>query len=351
MVLGAMPTRPALLVRIKDTNGCEGWGEVWANFPPRANIHKAHIVEEVIAPHLNGLRVTAPREVTELLRRALSTYFLHAGQCSVFEHILAGIDTALWDLALRSIGQSFAEFMSLEVSSALTYASSINPADLEQLMSDHSEYGQSKFKLKIGIDNEQDLRFVTEASKIRPPGTQLMVDSNQAWDLDSALKMLSRFEEFQLNFAEEPISANAGVDQWERLAKATSIPLACGENLYGISQFMSMANSGIGFIQPDVSKWGGVTGALELAGVLPSGVELWPHFMGTAVGQMAALSIAAVIGETSLCEVDVNTNPLRSDLCGNALTIEAGRILLPDDPGLVIPPSRERLDEFRDRAY
>ena len=30
MALGTMPTRPALLVRIEDTSGCFGWGEVWA---------------------------------------------------------------------------------------------------------------------------------------------------------------------------------------------------------------------------------------------------------------------------------------------------------------------------------
>jgi len=45
--------------------------------------------------------------------------------------------------------------------------------------------------------------------------------------------------------------------------------------------------------------------------------------METAVGQVAALS-AAAIGDPSVCEMDVNTNPLRTELCGDVLHIQAG---------------------------
>ena len=90
MALGTMPTRPALLVRITDTSGCFGWGEVWANFPPRANLHKAHLIEDVVGKHLKQLTFTDPREVQVALRAQLSVFFLHVGQLRVFEHILAG---------------------------------------------------------------------------------------------------------------------------------------------------------------------------------------------------------------------------------------------------------------------
>ena len=30
---GVMPDRPAVLVRVEDTEGAHGWGEVWCNFP------------------------------------------------------------------------------------------------------------------------------------------------------------------------------------------------------------------------------------------------------------------------------------------------------------------------------
>ncbi len=346
MALGVMPTRPALLVRVTDNYGCYGWGEVWANFPPRANLHKAHLIEDVVAVHLKDHTFTAPQEVDAYLRQKLSTYFLHIGQQQVFEHILAGLDMALWDLALRSADISFVEFMGLQSNKAASYASSINPPDLQTLLTQHAGYGQQQFKLKIGFDAEKDYAFLCEAAAIQAVGTRLMVDSNQSWTLQQAESRLHAMEEFDLLFAEEPIRADAPYSEWEELAKSTSIPLAGGENIYGVDTFLRMAEAGLLYLQPDVAKWGGVSGALALAAQLPDGVMLWPHFMGTAVGQIAALSVAAAVGADSVCEMDVNANVLRTELCGDVLAIDSGCVALPTSPGLVVPPVVNRLGEY-----
>ena len=346
MPLGTMPTRPALLVSLSDAQGCTGWGEVWANFPPRANSHKQHLIEDVIAPKLTGFTFVDPREVNQYLRESLSIYFLHVGQEHVFEHILAGLDTALWDLALRSAGRSFVEHMRISAD-ARCYASSVNPDDLEEKFTEHGQLGQNHFKLKLGFADEEDLAFVARAASICPTGSHIMVDSNQCWGLEQATRMLASLEQFDPLFAEEPIAANAPLRDWEQLARSTEIPLAAGENIYGIDNFLAMIDAGLTVVQPDVAKWGGISGALDLARALPSNISLWPHFMGTAVGQVASLSITASIGDTSVCEMDVNTNPLRADLCGNALDISAGKIALPTDPGLVVPPLSQSLIQFQ----
>ena len=70
--------------------------------------------------------------------------------------------------------------------------------------------------------------------------------------------------------------------------------------------------------------------------------------MGTAVGQIAALSITAVLGETSSCEVEVNENALRPDPCGDIITVKNGRVNLPSEPGLVVPPVPGRLATLMD---
>ena len=348
MALGLMPTRPALLVRIRDVDGCPGWGEVWANFPPRANLHKAHIIEDVVAPQLRGARFVEPREIGEFLCSQLSIYFLHVGQLEVFSHILAGIDTALWDLALRKADRSFADFMELSETSAQSYATSINADDLQCLIPHHASLGQTHFKLKIGFAEHGNREIVERAAELCPSGSRIMVDSNQSWTLATARDELRRLEDLSPYFAEEPLPANAPLADWEALASSTDIPLAGGENIYGIEDFCAMANAGLRILQPDVAKWGGVTGALDLARAMPQGACLWPHFMGTAVGQVAALSITAVLAETSSCEVDVNENALRTDLCGDIITVRNGRVDLPSEPGLVVPPVPDLLAAFAD---
>jgi len=350
MALGTMPTRPALLVRIDDRSGCFGWGEVWANFPPHANIHKAHVIEDVVATHLKAFSFRDPREVQVALRDKLSVFFLHIGQLQILEHILAGIDTALWDLALRHADVSFAEFMNLSRPSARSYATSINAEDLQRLIPHHASLGQTHFKLKIGFAEHDDIEIVKRASMLCPEGSHIMVDSNQSWTLEQAKSTLRAIEGFNPRFAEEALRADAPEGDWEELARSTDIPLAGGENIYGIEDFLTMTRAGIKVLQPDVAKWGGMSGALELANAVPDDVSIWPHFMGTAIGQVAALSISAAVGTTSACEVDVNENELRTGLCGDVIEIDRGRVALPGTPGLVVPPEPDSLRKFADVA-
>ena len=346
MALGTMPARPALLIRIADSDGCFGWGEIWANFPPRANLHKAHLVEDIVAPKLAGLVFTEPREAGEQLREALSIYFLHAGQSQVWEHVLAGIDTALWDLALRKAGRSFADHMGLPDRAPRCYASSINAEDLDRLIPCHAALGQTYFKLKVGLlpDGETDL--INHAVELLPGNAQLLIDSNQSWDLAKAADLLGSLGHLPIFFAEEPLPADSPLSDWEELSLSTGIRLAAGENVYGMDRFLALANSGLNVLQPDVAKWGGPTGALDLAAAIPDGAILWPHFMGTAVGQMAALAVTAAVNGYSFCEMDVNDNALRTSLCGDVLEIGNGRVALPDAPGLVVPPAEAELKKF-----
>ena len=351
MALGTMPTRPALLVRVEDTSGCFGWGEVWANFPPRANIHKAHLIEDVVAQHLQGFSYTDPREVDAALRDRLSVFFLHVGQVKVFEHILAGIDTALWDLSLRSANVSFANFMNLPNSDARSYATSINVEDLDLLIPRHADYGQTHFKLKIGFEEHGTASILEHARNLCPDGARIMVDSNQSWSLEQAKTALEAIEEYDPFFAEESLRADAPLSDWEMLANSTNIPLAGGENIYGIDSFLTVTRAGMKVLQPDVAKWGGVSGALDLARVVPDDVLIWPHFMGTGIGQTAALSVSAAIGPSSACEVDVNDNPLRTELCSDDLNIRNGVIALPQMAGLVTPPCPQSLVEFSEKEF
>jgi len=350
MALGSMPTRPALLIRLQDTSGCYGWGEVWANFPPRANIHKAHILEDVIASHLNNLTFVDPREVNEVLRSKLSTYFLHIGQQQVFEHILAGLDIALWDLSLRSAGISFVDFLGLKSKVGNTYATSINATDLEKFIPKHAKMGQTFFKLKIGFEEHGTKEIVQKAAVLCPVGSRIMVDSNQSWSLNEATAHLGDLEQYNLVFAEEPLRADASFSEWEQLVSSTNVPIAAGENIYGEDALLRMANLGVQYLQPDVAKWGGVSAILDLAKILPDEVKVWPHFMGTAVGQFAALSISAAIGESSYCEVDVNENPLRTQLCVQPIKIQNGSIALPQSPGLVPEPLKQSLSFLNEKV-
>ncbi|MEM6986637.1 MAG: enolase C-terminal domain-like protein, partial [Pseudomonadota bacterium] len=198
----------------------------------------------------------------------------------------------------------------------------------------------------VGFAEHGNRDIVQRAAALCPDSARVMVDSNESWSLEQAKTALHAIEDLAPYFAEEALRADAPLADWEALAKSTDIPLAGGENIYGIDDFLTMTRAGLRVLQPDVAKWGGVSGALDLASAVPDHVLIWPHFMGTAVGQLAALSVSAALGDASCCEVDVNDNALRTTLCGDAINITAGRVGLPAVPGLVIPPMPDCLDAF-----
>jgi L-alanine-DL-glutamate epimerase-like enolase superfamily enzyme len=39
-----------LLLRVEDTDGQYGWGEIWCNFPPYSADNKVRLMDTVIAP-------------------------------------------------------------------------------------------------------------------------------------------------------------------------------------------------------------------------------------------------------------------------------------------------------------
>ena len=57
---GLMRDRPALFVRVTDSEGAVGWGEVWCNFPTVGAEHRARLIGSVFAPLLEGRRFASP---------------------------------------------------------------------------------------------------------------------------------------------------------------------------------------------------------------------------------------------------------------------------------------------------
>ena len=344
--LGSMPVRNGLLIRITSADGAEGWGEAWCNFPPRGNLARLCLLEDVIAPTLIGrtfsdFRVFRPEYEARFARMAL-----HTGEAGPFAHCLAAIDTALADMAARMIGQPLATFLSPDACrDVAVYASTPNVAQLEASIEEMIIDGHTATKLKIGFDLATDTALLARFQDIAGNRLRVMADANQNWTLAEAKATLQEISGFGLQFVEEPISADAPQEQWAELSAATSIPLAAGENILSEKSFRDFAEQGgVRILQPDVAKWGGVSGACNVRKAANDfGATCSMHYMGTAVGLAASVHVLASIKGDGLMEIDANPNPLRTDLGNIDLTVRDGRMALPDGAGIGFVPDADAL--------
>ncbi len=199
----------------------------------------------------------------------------------------------------------------------------------------------TSFKLKVGFGASRDVDNLAALRAAAGAGAPVMVDANQAWDLDTAILMARRLAESAPAWLEEPLRADRPWREWQRLAEASAIPLAAGENAIGDAAFDALiASRAIAVVQPDLAKWGGISGVLGLIErIAAAGLRHCPHYLGAGVGLLASAHVLAARGDdASWLEVDANENPLRTALCPPLATLSAGRIELGEQTGLGIEP-------------
>lgn len=343
--LAAMPTRNGLLLRLVDDQGGWGWGEAWCNFPPRGNLAKLMLLEDVVGPALLASPAECWDRARPMLEDKLARMEIHIGETGPLAHLLAGIDMALADLAARRAGIGLARFLADAPSETVAvYASSPAPDRLEALLPALIEAGHDAVKIKIGYDWQTDTRTLDRFRAVLPDAV-LYVDANQAWEADLAIERIGALAKWRPEFVEEPLRADRSVSDWARVARGAPIALAAGENILSEARFAAMVEAGaLGVIQPDVAKWGGISGPLAAGRhAHAAGARCCLHYMGTALGLAASAHVLAAIGGDGRLELDANDNPLRTDLGNIDLSLAAGRMRLPEGPGIGFVPDSGRL--------
>lgn len=344
---GIMRDRPAVFVRVTDTDGAEGWGEVWCNFPTVGAEHRARLVDSVFTPLLVGKCYASPEMAYLELSSKTEVLAIQAAEPGPIAQCVAGLDIALWDLHAKRLGQPLWKLLGGKSPAIRVYASGLNPTGPEKLAAERLAEGYRAFKLKIGFGLDRD-RANLKALRGVIGDLPLMVDANQAWDLETAVESASALEEFQLGWLEEPLRADRPWGEWESLASKTAIKLAGGENMASFATFEAALEShAFGVLQPDIAKWGGFTGCLTVAKkILGHRTRYCPHYLGAGIGLLASAHLLAAVGGDGMLEVDANPNPLRTLTCGPLARVSDGVATLTEAPGLGIPPQLAALAPF-----
>lgn len=336
---GTMHNRPALLIRLTDTDGIEGWGEVWCNFPSVGAEHRARLLRSVVAPLLCSRVWDSPQACFDTLTAQTHVLSLQTGEPGPIAQVLAGVDIAIWDLAAKRTGQPLWRVLGGEPTVSV-YASGISPEHAHHVVEEKAKEGYTAFKLKVGFHDQQDEQKVKDVRQQLGTDGVLMVDANQAWTTQRAKAMLDRLQPHDLTWVEEPVSADTPWHEWRELADTTNQRLAAGENLRGVDNFArAHQEGGIRVIQPDIGKWGGFSGCVPVGRhAIEHGHWFCPHWLGGGIGLRASMHLKAAVRGSGYVEVDSNPNPLREMLASPDFTVRNGQATLSDEPGLGVEP-------------
>lgn len=338
---GRMTDRPAVIVEAVEEDGTVGYGEIWSNFPSCGAEHRARLALTACVPLLLYREWDKPETAFQHLTGKLRTLAVQAGEPGPIAQAIAGIDTALWDIAAKREEKPLWRFLGGEGDGSMrAYASGINPTGTVEQALKAVSLGYRAFKLKIGFGRERDLANIEALREVLGEDAPIMVDANQAWNLEEAKTMSRALAEFHPTWLEEPLPADSALDDWKQLRDVSPIPLAGGENIRGDAAFQKIIDAGVfAVIQPDLAKWGGISACLPLARrIHQSGARYCPHYLGGGIGLLASAHLLAAVGGDGSLEMDCNDNPLREGLAQPFPRLVDGKFVLAETPGLGVAP-------------
>ena len=327
---------------IQTRDGPEGTGYTYTGGVGGRAI--ATMAEHDLAPFLIG------RDATDVegLYDAMQWYVHYVGRGGIASFAISALDIALWDLRGKREGQSLRAMAGGASDRCRAYCGGIDlDFPLSKLLESVRGYlarGVDGVKIKVGKpDLAEDTERVAAVRELIGPDRALMVDANYALDVNRAIQAAEAFAPHRPLWFEEPIIPD-NYDGYARIAEATGMPLAMGENLHTIQEFEeALSRSQLSFIQPDASNCGGITGFLRVAArAREAGIPTCSHGM-----QELHVSLLSGIGDGGWLEL--HSFPIEH-YTERPVPIEGERAVAPDEPGIGVAFDWSKLHAANDRA-
>lgn len=339
------------LVEIETDAGLTGVGSVFTS----SGLVQAGV--EFLRPLWLAESVTEPERVSEKLRQ--STFW--QGRGGTVEHVISGLDIALWDLFGKVCGQSVSRLLGggRYRERILPYGSLLfdEPGRLRENLAATVERGFRAIKLgwrPFGrVGPQYDELLVRTARETVGPDVDLLVDaggSEQFWPhgYKWALRTAQMLAEYQVGWFEEPLPPD-DLEGYAALRQAAPLPIAGGEVLVRRQAFWPwIERRAVDILQPDATKCGGLSELRRIAwAAYDHNVQVVPHGWNTAVGLAADLQFVASQPVARYVEY-LTPAPYIEEILTERPALDAeGYLAVPDRPGLGIELNREALARFR----
>ncbi len=326
------------IVRIFSDDGAIGAGYCYTIGTGGSSV--VDLIVRSLAPRLIG---RDPAFIESIWRDLL--FHTHATAVGAITSLaLCAIDMALWDMRCLKSGRPLHIEAGGAQASIPLYTTEGGWLHVEtpELVDDALRAKAAGFggcKIKVGRPAYQDVGRLAAVREAVGADFEIMVDANQAFTVEAAIRRARLYEPFDLAWYEEPLPAD-DIEGHVRLSNATTLPIAIGESIYGLSHFREYLQRGAcSIIQVDVARIGGVTPWLKASHLAEAfNVPISPHFlMELHVGLACATPAARWIEYI----------PQLDDLTERGMRIENGRAIPSNEPGLGIAWNWDAIGRLR----
>jgi L-fuconate dehydratase len=210
--------------------------------------------------------------------------------------------------------------------------------------------GWTHLKMKVGGSPEDDIRRATMIREEIGAERFLMMDANQVWEVDEAVRAIRRLAEFNPWWMEEPTSPDDILGHARIAREVAPIRIATGEHSHNRTMFKQfMQAGGIHVCQLDSCRLGGVNEVLAVLLLAARfGVPVCPHAGGIGLSEyvqhLSVIDYVAISGELQDRVIEY-VDELHEHFAA-PVQISDGRYVVPETPGYSIEMLPESLEEY-----
>jgi L-alanine-DL-glutamate epimerase-like enolase superfamily enzyme len=207
--------------------------------------------------------------------------------------------------------------------------------ELEAEATRHVANGFRRVKMRLGRNAEYDLAAVDAARRGAGEGNDVIVDGSHRYSLDRAVWMGGELASRGVFWFEEPFPPEE-LDLYTALRPQIDVPLAAGENDFGLQGFRETIRAGaLDVVQPDACRAGGLSECVRVGALAAeAGLKVATHTWSDAVALVANAHFVASLPHGLTVEVDQTGNPFIDELLAEPLALQDGLLQLGDRPGL-----------------
>jgi L-alanine-DL-glutamate epimerase-like enolase superfamily enzyme len=274
------------------------------------------------------------------------------GRRGLTTRAISAIDIGLWDIRGKVAGLPLYKLLGGYRDRVPTYIAGgyyeegKGLPELAREMQDNVEMGARAVKMKVGaVSIREDAERVKVAREAIGPDVKLMIDANCAYRFYEAIQLAKRIEEYDVFWFEEPVAPD-DYEGHRKLAEATSIPIATGENEYTRYGFRDLiGHNAAAILNADANILGGITEFMKVAALAQAhDLHIAPHG-----SQDVHIHLVAAISNGLILEFYRDTvDPMWGKIYHHTLRLnDDGTVSPPDAPGLGAEPNYETLSPYR----
>ena len=352
-------------VKVATSDGIVGYGEAYAGtFHPDAVVA---MIRDVADRHLIG---RDPFDVESFMRSVYGRGFTLRPDVTL-TGVASSLELACWDIIGKSVDKPVYKLLGGQVHERLrTYTylypeegdrSDVyqDPALASERAAEYVDRGFTAVKFDptgpytvMGGHQpsrrriERSVDFVRDIRAAVGDRADILFGTHGQFTASGAIRLASRLQPYDPLWFEEPVPP----DDWSgmaRVAAGTAIPLAAGERLTTSGEFDRLLDCGVGIVQPNLGRAGGILEGKKIASLAAThNAQVAPHlYCGPIVGA-ANIQLATCSPNFLILEGIGDWSGFHAELLKTPITWDDGYVIPSTAPGLGVV-----LDEDVARAH